>query len=99
MTRNESGPRQSSFRRRSIFLPMASIISGTNGGLTSNEPSFGLNALSSKKDPIEPNLVSTSGNAEQNLSYRQLKGEAKHSMVEPSPAFVAASKAIPGTAH
>mmetsp|Transcript_12085 Transcript_12085/g.42031 ORF Transcript_12085/g.42031 Transcript_12085/m.42031 type:complete len:212 (-) Transcript_12085:1182-1817(-) len=81
-TTNSISPCDAS-RSLSIFFTIASISSGTKGGFASNLPSAGQKA-GEKKEPRLPKGVSVSSKAEQNLSYLQFKGEAKHSKLHSS---------------
>ena len=66
--------------RRSMCPHMAPMNTGSNGGLTSNEPASGSNRSAS---PIDPKTSSTSRCAEQNRRYRALSGDAHSSRPTP----------------
>ena len=63
-------------------MPHAAPCVMSCGCATIAKPGGSANA--SKKEPHDPNGASTSANAEQNRSYRQLSGEAKHSKSTPN---------------
>lgn len=58
---------------------MRLITVGMNGGLASKHPARG---EKSKKLPTLPNAPSVSSNALQKRAYRELSGDAKHSILQ-----------------
>mmetsp|Transcript_3927 Transcript_3927/g.15993 ORF Transcript_3927/g.15993 Transcript_3927/m.15993 type:complete len:274 (-) Transcript_3927:552-1373(-) len=79
ITANDIAPRAFA-SRRSMCPQTAPMNTGSNGGLTSNEPASGSNVSAS---PMDPNTSSTSRCAEQNRRYRALSGDAHSSRPTP----------------